>query len=156
MRTISISFARASLAGALTFALGSMAQMSTAKAHHSQALFDLAKCASLQGTVRTWQYQYPHSWLWLFVDDGKGKQDVWGFEAAAPANMIEKDTRWSRNVLKKGDKVTIRYSPTRNGQRAGALASVTLPDGYRIEVPAPACGGGPPPDNRASSKTATK
>jgi hypothetical protein len=116
-----------------------------ADAHHSMALFDLKACRTLTGTVRTFQFQYPHSWLWLYIPNARGEQVVWGFEAAAPANMIEKDRRWSRATLKKGDQVTVRFSPLKKPDRpAGTLASVTLANGTVMDVPAPTCGGGPP------------
>lgn len=126
-------------------ALSTVAVAPLASAHHSQAMFELDKCRTISGTVRTFEYQYPHSWLWVFVPDGKGGQDVWGLEGAAPANLLEKDKRWKRDVLKKGDKVTVRFSPMRDGRKGGSMASVTLDaTNTTLVVPAPTCGGKPP------------
>ncbi|MGC3982431.1 MAG: DUF6152 family protein [Steroidobacteraceae bacterium] len=121
----------------------------TAHAHHSQAMFDMNKCKTVQGTVRTFQFQFPHSWLWVYVPNGTG-EDVWGFEASAPANMVEIEGRWKRDVIKKGDKVTVMYSPTKDGRNAGALAWLALPDGKTtLRAATPACAGTKPPPGAA-------
>jgi hypothetical protein len=116
-----------------------------ASAHHSQVLFDMNKCLTLSGTVRTWQFESPHSWLWVVVPNAaKGTSDVWGFEASSPAQMIEAEHRWKRDVVKAGDKVTVRYSPLKDGRTGGALNTVTLPDGTTLRAATPACAQPPP------------
>lgn len=122
-----------------------------AYAHHSQVLFDLNQCRTLAGTVHAFQYQYPHSWLWVVVPNDKGGEDIWGFEAAAPANMVAMSPRWTRDVVKKGDKVTVKFSPIKDGRTAGALATMILASGETLGVPAPACSGKPPARNETSS-----
>lgn len=115
----------------------------SATAHHSMTQFDLTQCLAISGTVRTFQYIYPHSWLWIYVRNDRGTEDVWAFEAAAPANMVEKDARWSRDALKKGDQVTLKYAPLKDGRNGGSMSSITV-NGITLPVPAPLCGDGPP------------
>jgi len=55
-----------------------------AAAHHSQVLFDMNKCLTLSGTVRTWQFESPHSWLWVVVPNAKGSTDVWASRGPRP------------------------------------------------------------------------
>lgn len=110
-----------------------------ASAHHSQAMFDMSKCQTLVGTVRTFQFQFPHSWLWVVVPNAKGGEDIWGLEASAPANMTEIEPRWRRDVVKKGDKVTLKISPMKDGRTGGALGTLTLPDGTTLRAATPAC-----------------
>jgi Family of unknown function (DUF6152) len=110
-----------------------------AYAHHSQVLFDMGKCLTISGTVRSWEFESPHSWLWIVVPNSKGSSDVWGFEASSPAQMIEREPRWKRDVVKTGDKVTVRYSPLKDGRTGGALNSVVLPDGTTLRAATPAC-----------------
>jgi hypothetical protein len=110
-----------------------------ASAHHSQALFDMSKCLTISGTVRTFQFQFPHSWLWVVVPNSKGGEDVWGFESSSPSQMIEREPRWRRDFAKKGDKITVRFSPLRDGRTGGAMASVTLADGTELRAATPAC-----------------
>ena len=100
---------------------------STSNAHHSFAMFDNTKCFNISGTVRTMQWNFPHSWIWLNVPDGKGGVVAWGFEGEPPSNLSQEG--WKKTSLKKGDKVTVRYSPLRDGRNGGAFSGVTLADG---------------------------
>lgn len=115
-----------------------------AQAHHSKAMFDSSKCSTLEGTVRTFEWAYPHSWLWVYIHNATtGDDEVWGFESMSPSQLYGVDHRWTRDALKKGDKVQIRFSPTKDGSHAGSMNSVTLPDG-RVFLGAPdACAGNP-------------
>jgi hypothetical protein len=110
-----------------------------ALAHHSQAMFDMEKCVTMQATVRTFEYNFPHSWLWVMVPGKGDAMDNWAFEAAAPAQMIEIDKRWARDVVKKGDKITIQFSPHKDGRNSGSLHSILLPNGSKILAATPAC-----------------
>jgi len=112
----------------------------SAFAHHSQAMFDMSQCLSIEGTVRTFQFGFPHSWLWIVVPGKQGGEpEIWGFESAAPVQMMEVNPRWKRDVVAKGDKVTIRYSPMKDGRHAGALGTLALPDGSVLRAATPAC-----------------
>jgi hypothetical protein len=116
-----------------------MAVSGNAFAHHSQVLFDMNRCLTIAGTVRSWEFESPHSWLWVVVAGDKGSNAVWGFEASSPAQMTEAEHRWKRDVVKTGDKVTVRYSPLKDGRTGGALNSLTLPDGTTLRAATPAC-----------------
>jgi hypothetical protein len=113
---------------------------SVATAHHSQVMFDMAQCKQLAGTVRTFQFQYPHSWLWVYAGDGADKTDIWAFEFAGPGNLVQTDPHWKGDVIKKGDKVVVSYSPMKDGRKAGSMAALTLPDGSTLKIGTPACG----------------
>lgn len=117
----------------------------TAQAHHSGAMFDMMKCNEIAGTVRAFQFQFPHSWLWIMVPNAAGGADVYGFEAAAPVQMAEVDSRWQKDVFKKGDKITVKFSPLKDGRMGGALALVTLENGEVLHVASTACSGVVPP-----------
>lgn len=123
----------------ITLALLAVTASSSAFAHHSQAMFDMDKCRTIKGTVRTFQFGFPHSWLWIVVPGPQGADDIWGFESAAPVQMMEVNPRWKRDVVNKGDKVTIRYSPMKDGRHAGALGTLALPDGSVLRAATPAC-----------------
>jgi hypothetical protein len=105
--------------------------------HHSYSQFDASKCLSLVGTVRNLEMNYPHVWLWLNVTDSRGATDTWGFEGASP--VILQRLGWTKTSLKVGDKVTLRYSPLRDGRHGGSFASVQLPDGRELQAGSPAC-----------------
>jgi len=53
--------------------------------------------------------------------------------------MIEAEQRWERGIVKAGDKVTLRYSPLKDGRTGGALNTLTLPDGTTLRAATPAC-----------------
>lgn len=132
---------------AITSALAALASGYAAPtfAHHSQAMFDMNQCLSLQGTVRNWEFGFPHSWLWMIVINKSGAQEIWGLESASPAQMVEVNPKWTRDVVKKGDKISITYSPLKDGRTGGALNKLTLPDGNVLRAATPACAGQPPP-----------
>jgi hypothetical protein len=132
-------------------ALAPVAMVSSrSNAHHSQAMFDMTQCRSIQGTIRTFEFQFPHSWLWVNVPNPKSPSgvDAWAFEASAPANMTQIEKRWTRNVVTKGDKVVVKYSPMKDGRNAGALAWLTLADGKTtLRAATPACVGVTAPES---------
>lgn len=100
---------------------------SAAQAHHSFAMFDTTKCLTVTGTVRKFEWNFPHTWIWVDVINKSGTVDAWGFEGEPPADLSR--WGWRINTLKKGDKVTVKFSPKRDGKKAGAFNSVTTPDG---------------------------
>ena len=96
-------------------------------AHHSNVGFAVETVLTANGVVKAWQWTNPHTWLILTVDDGKGGQVEWAMEGRAPSVLLR--AGWSRSVLKAGDKVTVHYSPSKDGSKVGMIARVTLADG---------------------------
>ena len=104
-------------------------------AHHSFAMFDYNRCLAVSGTVRNFEWTFPHVWLWIVA--GNGADDIWGFEAASPGDLsrrmhegeVKNPAQWSHDVMHVGDKVTVQYNPLKSGKHGGAVASVTLPNG---------------------------
>jgi hypothetical protein len=108
-------------------------------AHHSAAPFDMSKQHSLEGTVEKWVWANPHSWLYMQVVKADGSQEVWGLEAGSTGMLAR--SGWGAYDMKPGDKVTVTYSPEREGKHIGLLMQVKLPNGRML------IGGGvPPPD----------
>jgi hypothetical protein len=106
---------------------------SPALAHHSKAMFDDSKCFALSGTVRNFEWQYPHSWLWLIVPVQNAEPQIWGFESMSPAQLEEVDHRWNKHAVNIGDKVTVKFSPLRDGRHGGSMNKVILADGSVLE-----------------------
>jgi hypothetical protein len=119
------------IAVTLGYAL-SIAAAAPVSAHHSAAMFDSSKCGMITGTVRTFQFQYPHSWVWVNVKNAAGADEVWGLESVSPSQLLEIDGRWTRAALKSGDKITAEFMPLRDGRTGGLLQSIKLPDGSII------------------------
>ena len=95
--------------------------------HHSNVGFAVETVLTATGVVKQWQWSNPHTWLIMDVDDGKGGKVEWAMEGRAPGVLLR--AGWSRSVLKAGDKVTVHYSPSKDGTKVGMIARVTLADG---------------------------
>lgn len=111
-----------------------------AQAHHSSAMFEFGKCTTISGTVRKLDWTYPHTWLWVVVPGNNGPETTWGFEFMSPVQAMGLDARWKRDAVKVGDKVTIKYAVHRDGKPMGAMAGLTLPDGYILPGSPGICG----------------
>jgi hypothetical protein len=97
-------------------------------AHHSFAMFDSTKVTVIKGTVLSWTYMNPHSWLSVVgVADGAGSPKRWDVEATSPSTLarigVLKDT------LKPADKVTVGIRPLRDGSPGGSWVFAVTADG---------------------------
>jgi hypothetical protein len=103
-----------------------------AGAHHSGSMFDFSKCRELTGTAIKLEWTYPHSWLWINVIGEGGAVSAWGFEFMSPLQAMGLDPAWKRDAIVRGDKVTVKFAPHRDGRTAGALSSVVIPSGKSL------------------------
>lgn len=118
---------RFALAGAL--ALASIAAL-PASAHHSFAMFDMAKEVTVSGTVRQFQWTNPHSYIQLIAKDAQGRDVEWSLEMGAPMYLYARG--WRPSSLKAGMKVNITLNPLRSGKPGGVVRTVTTADGKPI------------------------
>lgn len=104
-------------------------------AHHgSAASYDIGKQVTLTGVVTEVVWQNPHVFIMFDVTDGTGKVVNWGAETHPPAQMLRNRVDnaalpWSRNTVKRGDKVTITLFPSWVDTPRGLLAKVVSGDG---------------------------
>lgn len=113
---------------AMAAALGMVAVVLPATAHHSFAMFDQTKMLKLDGaTVSRFTWTNPHSFV---IVDVKGTKYVLECNST---NMMSR-AGWKVGTLKAGDKVTLNYYPLRNGQPGGMLKTVTLPGGKTLSA----------------------
>jgi hypothetical protein len=103
---------------------------SAAGAHHSFAMFDLAKDVTVEARIKEVQFTNPHVWLQILVTDDKGVETEWSIESGAPGMMLRNG--WKPSTLKPGDKVTLTMHPLRNGKPGGSLVKVKVPDGREL------------------------
>jgi hypothetical protein len=103
-------------------------------AHHSFAMYEPTKTLTLKGTVKSFQWTNPHVVVWVLVqpDDGGAVQE-WSLETTSPGVLTR--AGWTRQSLKAGDRVSVTFSPLRDGSRGGGLNSVTLLDTGQTLVP---------------------
>jgi hypothetical protein len=102
---------------------------SPAYAHHSFAMFDMQKTATITATVKEIQWTNPHVWLQLVVMTDSGPQE-WGIEGGPPTMLKLKGLR--ADTVHPGDKVIVKAHPLRNGAPGGSLISISRPDGSTI------------------------
>jgi hypothetical protein len=116
----------------LLSALMAVALGAPALAHHSPAAFDRTKEVTLVGTVKEFRWQNPHTWIEVEVPDEKNKSKlvVWGVELTSPTYLIR--AGWKSNIIKPGDRVTVKVNPVRTGEPAGIFVSLTLADGRTL------------------------
>jgi hypothetical protein len=105
-------------------------------AHHSNVGFAVETVNTATGVVKEWKWMNPHTWLIMDVDDGKGRKEEWAMEGRAPGVLLR--AGWTRSILKAGDKVTVHYSPAKDGTKVGMIARVTLEDGRVLPNAPPA------------------
>jgi hypothetical protein len=105
-------------------------------------MFDRDKELKLDGTIKTFAWTNPHSWIEINVANAAGGVDTWGVECNSPNNLARMG--WRSNMLKPGDKVVISIHPLRSGEHGGSFMKITFPDGRvvgetpRAADPAPA------------------
>src|SRR5690349_21551677 len=99
----------------------------SAQAHHSFTMFDTTKSVTLIGTVTSFEWTNPHSYIEIDVPDDGGTIKHWSIEMGSPS--ILQQSGWKFSSLKKGDKTTLVINPLKDGQAGGFLNTATLPDG---------------------------
>jgi hypothetical protein len=101
-----------------------------AAAHHSPGMFDTAKVVTVTGTVRTFQWTNPHSYIQLLVKNGKGKEEEWSLELGAPMYLYNRG--WRPSTLKAGDVVSVTIAPLRKGGNGGLVLEAVKADGSKL------------------------
>jgi len=102
-------------------------------AHHSFAMFDGTKKVTLAGTVKDFQWTFPHCWIVLLVPNGAGKPQEWPIEMMPPVYLGAHG--WLPKTLVPGMSVTAVVHPLKGDRTGGQFLSVTLPDGKTLSVP---------------------
>jgi hypothetical protein len=98
-----------------------------ALAHHSFTMFDMTKRTTLVGTVTSFEWTNPHSYIEIDVPDEKGEVKHWSIEMGSPSILMQ--SGWKFNTIKAGEKLTLVINPMKSGQNGGFLSEADLPDG---------------------------
>ncbi len=94
-----------------------------AAAHHSGAMFDQTKLVVLEGTLVTYKFQQPHSWLTINTNATAGKKsERWDVEAASTSTMRRMGI--TPDLIKPGAKLALQVHPLRDGRKGGSLVAV--------------------------------
>jgi hypothetical protein len=101
-----------------------------AMAHHSFAMFDNSKTMTLDGTVKEFEWVNPHSWLHIVVVNASGTPEEWAFEMGSPGQLTTQG--WKKDTVKVGDKISVSFSPMKDGSHGGSQKGVKLPNGITM------------------------
>jgi hypothetical protein len=102
-------------------------------AHHGAALYDQSRTVTVTGTVTQFRFVNPHVLIFASVTGQDGKTVEWSGELTSPTRLArgEEDggVKWTRDIIKPGDKITLTGNPARNGAPALVLQQVVAGDG---------------------------
>jgi Family of unknown function (DUF6152) len=100
-------------------------------AHHGTSAYDTTKLTTVKGTVTDFQFNNPHVMISVEMKADKGKAETWVCEANSP-NVLTRHG-WDRDIIKKGDQITlIGYRP-KNGAKTLRLQKVVLSSGQELD-----------------------
>lgn len=102
------------------------------RAHHSlAATYDMRKEGQMTGAITKVAFTNPHGAIQLAVKNPDGTTTEWVLTTGS-ANALA-NLGFTKDVVKVGDVVVIRYLPARNGSPLGFIRSITLPDQRQFE-----------------------
>ncbi len=96
--------------------------MAGAAAHHSAAPFDFAKRVTVEGVVKEFRVENPHTYAVITVTDDKGTREV-EFEGHSASNFYR--AGFTRGLVKSGDKIAILIAPRHDGGDGGFIQAFT-------------------------------
>jgi hypothetical protein len=99
-------------------------------AHHGNAPFDMTHSVRMQGTVRDFQWINPHALIHADLKDENGKVANWKLELGS-LGMLSR-FGWSRDTVKRGDRVTAEGFRAKDGSPYMCLISIDLPNGQSM------------------------
>ena len=100
-------------------------------AHHGTSAYDTTKLTTVKGTVTDFQFNNPHVMISVETKDDKGKVEMWIGEANSP-NVLTRHG-WDRDIIKKGDEITIIGYRPKNGAKTMRLQKVVLSNGQELD-----------------------
>jgi hypothetical protein len=100
-------------------------------AHHGASPYDTSKLTTLKGTVTDYQFINPHVEISVDVTNDKGKVENWIGEANSP-NVLSRHG-WDRDIIKKGDQITVIGNAGKNGSKTLRLQKVVLSNGKELD-----------------------
>jgi DNA/RNA endonuclease YhcR with UshA esterase domain len=100
-------------------------------AHHGTSAYDTAKLTTVKGTVTDFQFNNPHVMISVEAKDEKGKVETWVSEANSP-NVLTRHG-WDRDIIKKGDQITVIGYRPKNGSKTLRLQKVVLSSGQELD-----------------------
>jgi hypothetical protein len=89
--------------------------------------------------VARWQFNAPHSWLFLNVKNADGSETLWSFEGSAPQSLLTRGITGS--TFEPGATITLSYCPMKDGRPGGGLGWARLSNGTFVNPSDGGCDG---------------
>ena len=105
-----------------------------AEAHHSSAPFyDDTQEVDVVGTVTSFNFRNPHSFLYIEAENDDGEMVEWEVELGGAVSMSRRG--WSPETIEAGDPIRAVGNPSRApGTHGICCAELTQPDGSPIQL----------------------
>ena len=104
-------------------ALFAVAVVAPVSAHHSRSNFDLVTLVELEGTVSQVHWLFPHTWIYLDVEDEQGHVQTWVMEGASPPSIRAAGV--TEEHIRPGDRIRMRCHPLKDGSPGCVSGFVT-------------------------------
>jgi Family of unknown function (DUF6152) len=105
------------------------AAAASASAHHSFAMFDPQHPVQIEGTVKSWEFTNPHSWLILMVMKGDTAIE-YSIEGASVSTLIRQG--FGPHSFSPGEKISVTINPLKSGAIGGAFVKAVKADGTTL------------------------
>lgn len=121
--------ARLVIFGAATALLLSLA--GAAYAHHGfVSWFDMSRSITVKGTVTSFDWTNPHSYIYFDVKDEKGAVQRWSAELGAVAMLAR--AGWKKDTVKPGDEITLIGNPAKDSKPIMHLDKIVFANGQEL------------------------
>ena len=101
-------------------------------AHHGMAAFDTTHTVRMEGTVTSFEFINPHSFIYADMKDETGKIANWKLELGS-LGMLTKYGNWSKDTVKRGDWVKVQGFKAKDGSAYFSVGLIKLPNGKTLE-----------------------
>ncbi len=110
--------------------IGALMLSIPAAAHHGNAAYDEKNPLALEGTVTKFMWANPHTLIFFDAKDSKGNVLHWTVETLSPGKLAR--AGWTQDAVKPGDRVTVTFSPAKDGSPKGFLQRIQFKDGKQL------------------------
>ena len=103
----------------------------SAYAHHGfVSWFDMGRSVAVKGTVTSFDWTNPHSYIYFDVKDDKGAIQKWNAELGAVAMLAR--AGWRKDTLKPGDEITLIGNPAKDAKPLMHLDKIVFANGQEL------------------------
>lgn len=115
----------------VTAALSLLSLGGSTYAHHGVgAWYDTTRSVIVKGTVTSFEWSNPHSYIYVDAKDANGTIQKWSAEMGGLPMLTRHG--WRRDTVKPGDEITLIGKPSRDGKPAMLLDKGVLGNGQEL------------------------